>query len=95
MSDKEELAELTAEAREAYAMTSDGLDFKSAAREREAAFDRWLTRVRAEAAAEALEQATQIVHDWASLHAGPEGAYSARIIESRLRERAEAYRKED
>lgn len=86
----DELTELTAKMRK---LVTDWIEVGGDVTDE--SFDRWLTRVRAEAAAEALEQATQIVHDWASLHAGPEGAYSARIIESRLRERAEAYRKED
>lgn len=29
----------------------------------------------------------QEVHDWAALHAGPEGSYAARIIENRIREK--------
>lgn len=34
---------------------------------------------------EALKEAAQSIHDWGSVMAGPEGAYFARIFESRLR----------
>lgn len=33
----------------------------------------------------ALEEAAQMVHDFGAIQAGPEGAYYARIIESRIR----------
>lgn len=45
-----------------------------------------------EVAARALEDAAADLHDWAALHAGPEGAYTTRIGANRLRNRAAAIR---
>ena len=46
-------------------------------------------RTEAEVKAEALREAASELHDWAALHAGPDGAYFARLWESRLRDRAD------
>jgi len=40
--------------------------------------------------AEQRETDSQKVHDWAALHAGPEGAYCARVIERLIREAGNA-----
>lgn len=70
----------TADVRECYASSGDGLDFRLRLFERYAEFDRWLAEVQREAAEKAWDRCHDDTHEWyrtvhKTLYTAPENPY--------------------